>query len=722
MNAVISGQSGRALLVDGDSLRSFDVDDPSSLVTRVPADFVYIFGEMQDLRVIENTDIDSVQQELRHDSDYALALELALISLDSELPNDIRQEALMGLDELLANDKVAERLENVLYARPVPEDADLTTALELSNDASLSYVSRLLRRLEQHEPFISEVSEAWDSIPTMVFGDYNQQAEFMRIAVREGLFRTLVIAREAQETTSAFLLNAGLNTSIKQLRNHRQVLQQWTGSFRRSADTPAINEIEEEVEAEASPRRRHGRRVGLDRAAVLKEVNRRKAIIVEALHRHDWGIIGDLVDDLVRYQRSGEPVHIAKSLCDLAMKAKELGMFPLQLELTERSINIASDDAWSWAQYGDALLNMHQMSEALTAYHQASDFGAGVIAKNGRAEVLKAQGQLPDALAAFDEVIREHPEDIVAKNGRAEVLKAQGQLPAALAAFDEVIRAHPEDVVAKTGRAEVLKAQGQLPAALAAFDDIMRVHPEDVVAKTGRAEVLKAQGQLPAALAAFDEVIRAHPENVVAKTGRAEVLKAQGQLPAALAAFDDIITGRPENVVARSGRSCVLAALGRYDEALEFLPTTAPQTFEDWIGYHIRGMILLRTGKRREAIQIFQEGAENVLWPANRDYFITALALAWMRNRDFKKAAEALEDVRSASLQPAANVLRIHAFGAQGDRQRATEAYDSLTAFPTLRSDELTLELHHQYILSQAPRHNEEWIEEREDRIILLAA
>jgi tetratricopeptide (TPR) repeat protein len=175
-------------------------------------------------------------------------------------------------------------------------------------------------------------------------------------------------------------------------------------------------------------------------------------------------------------------------------------------------------------------------------------------------------------------------------------------------------------------------------------------------------------------------------------------------------------------MVARNGRSCVLAALGRYDEALEFLPTTAPQTFDDWIGYHIRGMIMLRTGKRSEAIQIFQEGVHNVPWPASRDYFITALALAWMRNRDFKRATKALGDVRSASLQPAANVLRIHAFGARGDRLRAAEAYDSLSDFPALRSDELTLELYHQYILSQPPRHNEDWIYEREDRIVLLAA
>src|SRR5206468_1715818 len=153
---------------------------------------------------------------------------------------------------------------------------------------------------------------------------------------------------------------------------------------------------------------------------------------------------------------------LAKSLCDLAMEAKELGMFPLQLELTERSIGEAPDDGWSWAQHGDALLNMHNLDEALRAFQEANVFGAGVIAQKGQAEVLKAKGELNEALAIYDEVIGQHPEDAVAKNGRAEVLKTRGELDAALAAYNEVISQHPEDAVAKTGRAELLETRGEL--------------------------------------------------------------------------------------------------------------------------------------------------------------------------------------------------------------------------------------------------------------------
>src|SRR2546421_8566114 len=111
MQAVISGNAGRALVLEGDSLKSFDVDEPSKTVPRTPADFAYLFGEMQDLRVVENTDIDSIRQELKYDSDSAVALDLALISLDAELPDDIRKEAVEGLNGLLADERVVDRLE-----------------------------------------------------------------------------------------------------------------------------------------------------------------------------------------------------------------------------------------------------------------------------------------------------------------------------------------------------------------------------------------------------------------------------------------------------------------------------------------------------------------------------------------------------------------------------------------------------------------------------------
>src|SRR5258706_6637620 len=118
MNAVISGTAGRALLVDGKSLMSFDVDDPSKLVVRQQFDLPYLFGEGRDLRVIEDSDIESITRELEAESNLALALDLTLISLDEELEEDIRRDALRDLDDILTDNQLVIRLENILYARP----------------------------------------------------------------------------------------------------------------------------------------------------------------------------------------------------------------------------------------------------------------------------------------------------------------------------------------------------------------------------------------------------------------------------------------------------------------------------------------------------------------------------------------------------------------------------------------------------------------------------
>ena len=608
MNAVISGTAGRALLVDGNSLKSFDVDDPSKLVDRQRSELPYLFGEGRDLRIIENSDIQSIAQELEAESNSALALDLTLISLDEELEEDIRKDALQDLDELLSDD-LTERLEGILYARPLPDDGDLAGALRFCDKSILPNSFALLEGLERRQSLIEKVSAAWDVIPTRVFGDHEQQSHFQRVAVQRGLFRLLVIALEDQSGIPKFLLNAGLDSAIQQLRNYRQVVQQWSAPFRDSRDTLRIMpDAEEQFETEMEPKRRHGRPFGLNRAAVLKEVNKRKEIISAAMRLNDLGRVRRLVDDLVDYQReNGEIEHAAKSLCDLAMEAKELEVFSLQLELTERSISIAPDDGWSWAQYGDALLNASLLDRALTAYQQAGAFGAGPIAKRGQGEVLKAKGHFERALTAFDEAIAQDPADVVAKNGRAEVLKARGEFKDALEVYNEVIRQHPENVVAKTGRAELLKAQGAFEDSLAAFDEVIRQHPEHVVAKNGRAELLKVQGEFKDSLAAYNEVIRQHPENVFAKNGRAEVLKAEGRFDAALAAFDEVIRQHPENVVAKSGRAGVLKAQGQFDAALTAFDEAIKQHPEDVIAKTGRAEVLKAQGRLDEALAAFDE-------------------------------------------------------------------------------------------------------------------
>jgi tetratricopeptide (TPR) repeat protein len=310
----------------------------------------------------------------------------------------------------------------------------------------------------------------------------------------------------------------------------------------------------------------------------------------------------------------------------------------------------------------------------------------------------------------------------VAKTGRAEVLKSQGEFEHALAAYDEVIRQHPENVVAKNGRAEILKAQGEFKDALAAYDEVIRQHPEDVVAKTGRAEILKAQGEFKEALAAYDEVIRQHPENVVAKNGRAEVLTVSGELYDALTAYNEVRLRYPSNTIARNGRSSVLAALRKYDEALEDLPVDNAVGLQDWIGLHIRGMVLIQMKRFEDAIQIFQRGATENPFPSSAVYFQAALAVALIRQEKYGDARNVLSDIDAPSLKPQIDVLRLHTSGEEKEFEEAKAAFQDLTPKPWSISDELLDELHRRYILKVEPKQSNEWVFDKEVECLLLVA
>jgi anti-sigma regulatory factor (Ser/Thr protein kinase) len=229
VQAVISGRAGKALLLNEGLLKSFDVADPSNLASRQVADLPYLFGDSQDLRIIENADLNSIARELENDCHWNLALDLTLLSLDPELPDHIRSRALQDIEQLLIDDQLVVRLENIIYARPIPEDGDLAGALDLCINASVQNMGDLLRRVEERQSLIGEVSASWQTIPTKIFGSYENQAEFQRFAVREGLFRSLVLTRHDEGKIASFLRNTCLSPLIRRMPNYWQVLQHWIG-------------------------------------------------------------------------------------------------------------------------------------------------------------------------------------------------------------------------------------------------------------------------------------------------------------------------------------------------------------------------------------------------------------------------------------------------------------------------------------------------------------
>jgi tetratricopeptide (TPR) repeat protein len=134
-----------------------------------------------------------------------------------------------------------------------------------------------------------------------------------------------------------------------------------------------------------------------------------------------------------------------------------------------------------------------------------------VVAKNGRAETLRALNQLPEALAAYDETIAAHPENVVAKTGRAEVYKALGRLDEALAAYDAVLAYNADDSFARNGRSGVLLALRRYDEALESLPDENPVTPGDWIGYHIRGMVLLRTRRIDVAVQIFEHGVREDP-------------------------------------------------------------------------------------------------------------------------------------------------------------------------------------------------------------------
>lgn len=719
MDALLSAPAGVALLIDGHELSSIHVGFPGRRVPRRPEEVHLLFGERSELQLIQNVDLDEISRRLEQEVDAAEALQLALILLDPEASDDIRQEAAVELEDYLGRGDCRERLERVLYAHLLPGDGDLDGALAHS-DGHAPKAHLLIRDFASLQPEIDEVRRAWLAVPDSLFESETDRRRFQAAAVREGLFRGFVLARREGKPVDPLLVSALLKLAIRDVQGYRNILLAWAAPFKQRHERRwgAFSEVAETI---AEPQRRERRRVG-DRKKILEKVERQKRAIVDAMKARDLPRAREFVGDLVEFNLDlGGPEYAVKSLCDLAKKAKDLGFGELQLELTGRAVEVKPDDGRAWAQHGDALLSNHRSDAALEAFANASSFGSAA-GGCGQGEVLRSLGRFEAALAAYDDVIELFPDDVVARKGRAETLRDMGWLTEALAAYDDVVQRFPDDVVARNGRAETLRDMGRLTEALAAYDDVIQRFPDNVFARTGRAETLRDLGRLTEALAAYDHVIQRFPDNVVARSGRAETLRSLGRLEDALAAYDRSLEQFPGDPVARNGRADLLAAMGRWEEALETLPTGEPSHLQDWIAYHIRGMILLRQGKLGEAESSLRKGVESCPFPAQRDYFRSALAVLRLRQREYPAAVAVLQSEETPVIAPEMDLLRLHALAAGGEREKAAAVERRLrSSQQSADLAEVRDELSRRYLQHLPPRKTDEWIHDREIALLLAA-
>src|ERR1017187_5803590 len=530
---LISGQAGVAVLLHGERAQTFHLDGPEGLDRR-REEISQIFGDCTDVIVVEDIGPESIPARLELEWAKQRSLSICLLLLDVESHAEARLLAVADIEEFLRDPEIASFLRARLFVAPMPDNADLIGAINRAHTQNATSLVAILEEVGVHQGEIDRCRSSWDALPAQTFRDESIKEGVAFALVQAGAFHQVVTT--AAEKRGSLLVKLLVQPQFQQWRLG---LTAWINSLSsRNRDT---NRAVDEDEQKGSRRRRPVKKVHLTAETHLDVVNRQKDAIRKALAAGDLNQARAFCADLLAYQeRNSRPEHIAKSFCDLAQSAKELGYHQLQLEWAQKAVDVAPGDGWSLAQLGDAYRSLGQWSDAQAAFGLALQHGEVRVARNGQAEVFKGMGRLEDALREYDSNAKEFPADDVARNGRAEVLKGMGRLEDALREYESIVKEFPQNVVARTGLAEVLKGMGRSEEALREYDSTAEEFPQNLFARTGRAEVLKGMGRLEDALREYESIAKQFPENVFARTGRAEVLKGMGRLEDALREYESI--------------------------------------------------------------------------------------------------------------------------------------------------------------------------------------
>lgn len=364
------------------------------------------------------------------------------------------------------------------------------------------------------------------------------------------------------------------------------------------------------------------------------------------------------------------------------------------------------------------LADLGQLDEAIAAYSVAQ-LRDDLFALNGKASVLKELGRFRDAQNVIAKAIELFPADPVARCIQAEILRLQQEFQGALQLYEYIRLNHSTIPAAYSGYAEVLRDMRRIPEAIIAYKDAVERFPDDVRLANGYANILKISDNLPEALRLYEANVQQFPYDLYSKSGRADLLKRLGRYEDAIAAYDEILRTWPSYESARNGKAAILVVKDRFDEALSLLPTQAPSTRNDWIAWHIRGMVLLRKNEIESAIKFFTEASLKIPFAREKRYFDGALSTAKLRQGKFEEAAEAVVE----SVGGLSNVLRMHAYGGMGKSESARSIYGELRARCPSQLVELRDAVAGRFgIAGIKPAHNDNWIFARESEALLQEA
>src|SRR5271155_1505692 len=239
MDALISGQAGVAVLIQGNEVSVLELQAQERELPCSTADIPYLFAGANDVCEMRATARTVVLTRLKAAWRSDRALQFTLISLDNSESIENRELAIQCLAELFNDRDIYQHVGNRLSSAPLPSGSDLKTALTLAG--TMQPLAIFLRELQRNQGQIARIRAAWDSLSDSLFGTQSAKQEFFEVAVSKGAFR--VLADAASDSSSFGLATIQCHKGLMGLPNYRKVLQAWLGQLNPTRATMTLPEL-----------------------------------------------------------------------------------------------------------------------------------------------------------------------------------------------------------------------------------------------------------------------------------------------------------------------------------------------------------------------------------------------------------------------------------------------------------------------------------------------
>ena len=185
-------------------------------------------------------------------------------------------------------------------------------------------------------------------------------------------------------------------------------------------------------------------------------------LIEQGLHHHHRGEVALAMDRYTEVLRN-DPRN-ADALYYIAVVACQEGQFQQGIDLARRSLSFRPGQARAHNLVGQALHRQGQIKDALAAFDSALECDVDFAdAYANRANMLSALGRHAEALSSFDRAVALKPGEAAEWLNRGATLRAMGRL-------DEALRCDIKFADAYGHRANMLSELGRHAEALSSFD------------------------------------------------------------------------------------------------------------------------------------------------------------------------------------------------------------------------------------------------------------